>query len=979
MIFRFANPWLLLLLAGLLPMIVWTGARLSLLTRFRRTLIVGTRLLILTLLVLALARIQRVRSSDTLDVYFALDGSDSIPEAQKREQMVFLQNELKKMSPRDRSGILVFGRFPTIEEIPSYPLRVEKLLSEPDRSGTDVGEALRLAMAALTGENKKRIVLISDGNENEGAAIEAAKSAAAHRIPVDVVPIAYEYRNDVIVESISADSRVHVNEPFDVKIFVRSDEASPARLHVFCDNQLLNSQDVRLEADKKNVFVLTSRVAKAGFHTFRVQVESPTDHNLANNEGNTFTFAAGPPRILFVDGDPPDQNQLVPVLQSEKIEVDYANVAGLPEDLGTLQNYDSVILSNVGADEVGERRMKVIEAAVHELGVGLVMIGGPNSFGAGGYQDTPVERALPVSMEVSHKRVLPRGALVVILHTCEIPEGNFWAREISLAALDVMSSRDLMGLLYFGVPSGRGPASGWGEQWLFPVQEVGDKSEMRSLIKQCQPGDMPSMATTIQMAFNALSTCNASVKHIVIITDGDPQAPSQALLQTIADSKITLSTVGISPHNPSDMQKLEAMAFICGGTPYVVKDFKALPQIFIKEASVIRKPLLCEEPFKPIQKYSPILAGIAEGEMPELKGYVCSTPKALADVAVISDKDDPVLAHWQYGVGKAVAFTSDAQTRWAAQWTQWNKFAKFWAQVVRWTLRGQMSQNLQMHTEVADGKGHVVIDAVDAQGNFVNLLDFEGDVISPKIDRQPLPFKQTGPGRYEATFPVEAAGSYMVTARSSGSEGASGLIAGGLAMSYSPEYKNPRSNEALLRQIASVTGGREVPLRGNTLDLFDHNLPSGSKPEPLWPGALALAILLVPMDVFFRRVMIDWRDLARAWGVASGWVVAQVKPLFARRPVKREEAMDALLQVKEKVREQTTTRAPSEAFLEALHRAKKEAQAGVLGQSEEKPVGPRPVVVRKSEKEELRKPKAPAETFTSQLLEAKKRARRGKS
>ena len=422
--------------------------------------------------------------------------------------------------------------------------------------------------------------------------------------------------------------------------------------------------------------------------------------------------------------------------------------------------------------------------------------------------------------------------------------------------------------------------------------------------------------------------------------------------------------------------------------------FLSCPKIFIKEASLVRKPLLCEEPFTPRQKsYSPILAGIPEAAMPMLKGYVCSTPKALADVPMVSDKDDPVLAHWQYGVGKSVAFTSDAQARWAAEWLGWDRFAKFWTQLVRWTLRGQLSQDFQMHTEIDEGTGHVVVDAVDVQGNFINFLEFQGSVISPDLERRPLTLRQTGPGRYEATFEVGESGGYLVSARTSGSEGAGGLITGGLALSYSPEYKNVRSNEALLRQVKDITGGRLVSLGGPPVDLFDHDLPSGSKPEPLWPRALALAILLVPVDVFFRRVMIDWRDVARAWAVAYGWAQTQARQLLVRRPREREEALEALLQVKEKVRESQSwpkgrrpaspPRPPSETFLEALERAKQRADGDVLEQSDIATAEPKPVVVRKSEKEELRKPRVPAETGQSRaatpaldrLLKAKKRAR----
>jgi uncharacterized membrane protein/5S rRNA maturation endonuclease (ribonuclease M5) len=982
---EFGQPWILLLLVVLVPFIVWTGLRLRLVTAFRRALIIGTRLLVVTLLVLALARIHFVKLSNELDVFFVIDGSESVPEAQRREALGVVQSQVKKMRQADRAGIAVFGRNALIEEIPAQKLKPVKLLSEPDRKGTDIGEALRLAMTALAGQHMKRVVLLSDGNENEGAAIEAAESARAHQIPIDVYPLRYKYKNDVIVESVVVDSRVHEDEPFDVKIFVRSDQAAPARITVLRDNRPMSTEDVKLEPGKKNTFVLASQVDEPGFHTYRVQVDSPGDNNLENNQGYAFTYAAGPPRILFVDGNPPDQNKLVPVLQSEKITVDYVDALGLPDQLGALQSYDTIILSNVGADEVGEKRMKAIEQAVHELGVGFIMIGGEKSFGAGGYQDTPVERALPVSMDVSHKKILPRGALVIILHTCEIGNGNSWAREIALAALKVMSAKDLMGVLFFGIGADVTGAqtTGYGEQWLFPLAEVGNKTRMQSLIRNCSPGDMPSMDNTVKMAYDALVKCRASVKHCVLITDGDPaHANMQTILQQMKAAKITLSTVGISPHNPGDVQVLQAMAQYTGGNYYPVTNPNKLPEIFIKEATLVKKPLIFEEDFTPkYRSYTPILAGVG-AELPMLKGYVCTSRKSLADVPVVSEKDDPVLAQWQYGVGKSVAFTSDAQARWAAPWLGWDKYAKFWTQAVRWTLRGQLSQNLQMQTEVVDGVGHVVIDAVDPDGNYINRVPFEGSVIDPSLEPpQPLKFRQTGPGRYEATFPVNGTGSFLVTARTQDEAvGGNGLIAGGLAIPYSPEYKDGQSNEALLRRVASISGGRYIEQANSRVNVFDHNLPSGSRPEPRWPLALALAILLVPIDVFFRRVMIDWRDVRRAWAAAAEWVRFNIRPIFTQKPrPERDEAMSALLQAKEKAREQAApkAKAPSAEFLDSLQRAKGSVESGILEEAEEKQPGkPEPVVVRKSEKDELRgKPKAPAESFTGSLLEAKKRAR----
>lgn len=990
--FQFGNPNLLLLLVVLVPFVVWLGRRLSLVTRFRRALIVTTRIVIIFLLVLTLAQIQYVKSSDVLDVYFVIDGSDSVPESERARTLKFVGEKTQRMRTRDRAGIAVFGGDAVIEEIPSPRLQVEKLLSQPIREATNIGEAIRLAMAALPGEHKRRIVLASDGNENAGSAIEAAKSARAHGIPIDVFPMRYEYENDIVVEGVVVDSRVHVDEPFDLKVFVRSNRDTKADMSISLDGKLLSNQPIQLEAGKKNAFVLNAEVAESEFHTYRVSIDVGDDNNLANNQGYAFTYAGGPPKVLYVEGesDPPEGGSpIIPYLQSEKISVHQAVPDALPYDPGALQGYSSVILANVSAGELGEARMKALEQAVHELGIGLIMVGGDNTFGAGGFQDSPVEKALPVRMDVPHKKVLPKGALVIVLHTCEIAQGNTWSQKIALAALDVMSSRDLMGILYFGVPSGVGmgvPTTTWGEQWLYTLQEVGNKVRMRSLIKSCVPGDMPSMDKTLQMAHGALASCSASVKHIVLISDGDPQPPTKALLDQMKASNITVSTVCISPHTPTSAGILKDIALYTGGTPYLVNNPNQLPQIFIKEASLVRKPLLCEETFTPQQKaFSQVLAGIFGQPIPDLHGYVASTPKALADVPLITHKDDPLLAHWQYGVGKSVAFTSDAQAKWAAEWLGWDSFRKFWTQVVRWSLRGQLSQNYQMHTEIQDGVGHVVIDAVDPKGDFINFLDFQGGLVKPDLEREPLAFKQTGPGRYEASFPVGDTGSYYVSAHTGGEgEGEEpSLITGGLAIPYSPEHSESKSNEGLLRRIADISGGRYVEGEGKEFNAFDRtSLASGSQPEPFWPKTLALAILLIPVDVFFRRVMIDWRDIQRAWRAVWGWVSPRLKALAGRRSPQREEAMSALFEAKARAASKhAEPEGPSEEFIEALERAKREADRGVVDEAVAPTTSGKPAVVRKSEKEELRKPKAtqPVGSYTSRLLEAKKRARKGKS
>jgi len=448
------------------------------------------------------------------------------------------------------------------------------------------------------------------------------------------------------------------------------------------------------------------------------------------------------------------------------------NPAAMPTSLAEFQNYDALILSDVSSTDMSSDQLKSVEALVRDLGIGLVMIGGPNSFGAGGFLDTPVERALPVTMDIKQRKLLPRGALVLILHTCEIPNGNAWAREIALASLNVLSAQDLMGALAY---------SGRGEGWIYDLEPVGDKAMMRRQIRRASSmiGDMPAVGPTLLMAYTALKNADAAVKRVIIISDGDPAAPTAALLQSLAAEKIAVSTVCIAPHSPNDQGMLQWVARQTGGQYYYVTNPNNLPQIFTKEASVVKRGLLVEQPFDPQPLHgSELLGGFADGQLPQLRGYVVTSPKDSATIPLVSHEDDPVLAHWRYGLGKSVAFTSDVTNRWAADWLGWDGFNRFWAQTVRWAVREISPTNFRVNTVARGGKGYVRIDAVDDEGKFVNFLRPKGVVTGPgpKFDRRDLELVQTGPGIYESTFPLDQRGVYMVNLTYVRPDGSQGMI-----------------------------------------------------------------------------------------------------------------------------------------------------------------------------------------------------------
>jgi len=617
-----------------------------------------------------------------------------------------------------------------------------------------------------------------------------------------------------------------------------------------------------------------------------------------------------------------------------------------------------VILSNVPAANLGEDGMRAMELAVKDWGVGLVMVGGENAFGPGGYQGSPVERALPVAMEIKERRVMPSGALVVVLHTCEIARGNFWAQQIALAALRVLSASDEYGVIYYS-PMGA-------ESWLFPLQRVGSKSALAALISGVQPGDMPSFIQSLQMAHTALKKSNASIKHVVIISDGDPAYPSDnAVLSMVAD-KITISTVGINPHDQQCSVRLAYVASIGRGRYYEPQNPNMLPQIFIKEAATVRRSQIFEEPFVPRQVLaSETLKGIAATEYPSLRGYVVTTPKALSEVPLVTHHNDPLLAHWQYGLGRAVAFTSDAKARWAADWVAWAKFQQFWAQLVRWTSRNVAPTGLRARTSVENDRVRVVVDAVDQAGRFMNNIRFTGTLITPDQKEVPVAVRQTGPGRYEANFDAGEAGAHYLGLRYTDEKGQAALHTQGLVVPYSAEYRELKANEGLLRRLAEASDGRVLT---GEMDVFARTFAASPRISEAFPLLLLLAILLVPADVFVRRVFVDYRAVWVRVAAAAAWLplIGQARRRLAGQPTH----VSALLSRKELTREQLA------------QRGRKFEVTGEVQVSEPtlapRPGQARPVIELTQRPDVAEEEPAVAradETFTGRLLRAKQKAR----
>jgi uncharacterized membrane protein/Mg-chelatase subunit ChlD len=892
------NPWWLLLIPMIVPPLIWMSYRsLAGLGPMRRALAILFRTAVLTLIILALAELQSVRRSDRLTTMFLVDASNSMPKEQQKAALNYVSEASKKRRRDDLAGVVVFGREPRVE-VPPAPSELNLLGIETtiDAENTDLGAAVKLALAAFPEDTARRIVVISDGNENRGNLLEQALIAKQLGVQVDVLPVEYFYDREVLVEKVMIPPDVKKGEKVNINVVIRASEPTRGTLQIFqkSDNATApapgSEQPAPVELQRGvNVMTLQQLITEPNFYTFTAQFnpeQGSGDSRAINNVAQGFTHARGKAQVLLIEGIQGEHAELIKALREKEIEVKVltapridgsGGVGGdpLPIDLAQLQPFDSVILANVPKEAFTETQHQLLASNCHEMGAGLVMIGGPDSFGAGGWMNTPVEKALPVDMQIKALKVQGIGAMVLIMHASEIPEGNYWQKVVAKEAIKSLSSYDFAGMLHW---EGQ-------EAWLFTLRSIGTgRGSMLRAIDRMTPGDMPDFDPSLQMGMKGLNSVkDAMSKHIVIISDGDPTPPSSRVISQLVASKVTVTAVLTAAHgnDPGAMSIMRNLAVRTKGRFYNVTNPRALPRIYQKEARSISRPLIFEQspPWLPKVNYpitEPIM-GLGE-QFPAIGGLVLTSPKEneLVEIPLVSPlpagQVNPLLAHWTYGLGRSVAFTSDAGRRWAKTWPDWSSFAAFWSQVIRWSMRPADRGNLTLNVRREEGRIKVVVDALDKSNQFLNFLGIQGYVVKPDLTHSAIELVQTAPGRYEATIEnADASGNYFVNLGYKGQDNVQGTISSGVSVPYSDEYRELRSNPTTLDNLATLTDGQSVSWKilpdgrvdlPHTVGSADHfrrdpSLIIPSSFAALWPSLLWLAACLFLGDVAVRRIAID--------------------------------------------------------------------------------------------------------------------------
>ncbi len=883
---EFAHPiWLIL--AAALPLVAYLGWPRHAATRRRDGLSLAMRIVLLSAIILALSGFSLPRRSAGLDVVFVLDWSDSLPAAAKSEALAFVQQALEAAQPDDRTALVVFGQDALVERSLSTETKLDAIHSLPITSHTDLEEALRLAMSLLPPNNARRIVVLTDGAYTTGEPEEIA--ALVRAAGIDLRFVCYPFgqvsdprlcrapaneQPDAALLSARLPASVHYGEAFHLEVRIQANTAISGTLEVR-DHQgnLLYGEPYTARAGVHSLDIPLPAQSESGLHAFTVEfLPTERDFYVQNNRQSAYTTVLGVPRLLVVapavgetlpfgeEIRPDEAAPLIAALQENDLQVTHILPQALPASLAELSGYSAIILVDVPAAQLSQRQMQTVQRYVRDLGGGLIAIGGPTSFGVGGYYRTPLESTLPVDMQIKDEQRRPKlGIVYIIDHSGSMMENSGGATKLNLAkeaairSIDLLMPGDQVGVIAFDDSA----------SWVVPMQTLDDPAGIQSTVSHIGGGGGTDIYAGLQAMSNVLPGVDAQIKHVILLTDGgaDPTGIPEMVRRLYEQEGITLTTIGVG-HDATPA--LRDWAVIGGGRYHLVLDPSTLPAIFTTETALVTRSYIEEGTFVPTRLTdSPLLPG---GGLPPLYGYVATEAKRSAQVILQSEKEDPILVWWRYGLGKSLAFTSDASGRWGRDWVAWDGYAFFWSQAARAILNTPQTEALQTGVQNDGETAHLTVLASTPEGQPMNGYDLQATLLPPDGptagQAYTLTLTQTASGRYEGDFIPQAGGVYLIHVRARTPEGEETVATTAWAYSYPAEYRPQSAGDRLVRLLATL-----APQATSTLLLttparaFSHDLPAPVSTPSWWQTLLALAVILLPLEVAVRRLVIGKEEI----------------------------------------------------------------------------------------------------------------------
>lgn len=858
--FDFQSPLFLLLLA-IIPIFYIIQLRTKVIaSKWRKRTTFLLRCAALLCVILALANLQHTHREQRLAVAFLLDTSDSIDQTQREIAINKINSAIAELKPTDRFGVIGFAREASVliemGDVQGQPMLATDLMElSTEGDSTDILTVLKRALTLLPDNYHRRIVLFTDGIHNNGnsAIIEYLPLLVASDVEILTVPLS-PVTDAVQVQELQLPNKIRKGQSFTMQAIVETDGSiSTVSATLFHNDIPITDIEFDLEEGKNVLTLPTQQVWEDRLHTYQLKLNI-NDEILENNQAYGVIQTQDKPNLLYVESDLEYADSLKEVLEENGFAVHIIPTTEIPTELVTLQHYEGLILSNVSSDSLSSEQLDVLETYIRDVGHGLVAIGGDRAYGVGGWTDTALERILPVEMTPRERQ--ESVALVFVIDTSGSmanyagPQKKIeLAIEAVRAGIRNMEDEDQAAILGFDV-SKRSIAS-----------LTNDHDTLIDAVGRLKPtGGTTAMGSAIQEAGRILKNADAKRKHVILLSDVKSGEDRSGFIETateVIDSGIGITVIGIGDADTKLLQEIEDAGV---GRSVHVKNVQELPEVLM-DAVRETQSYIVQEQFQPkiINRTTPILDGI--DTVPFLYGYVATAEKTAAQVFITSHKDEPVLAGWNYGLGKSIAWTSDIKPAWSKEWVSWSRFGKFWGQVVNWVLPTEgIGTDFDLIVSSRNGSGHVVIDTQNASS-----ASYTVQVAAPNGTSQSVEMQQESATRYSGTFQMNDGGSYIVTAKKKGDVQKRTET---LSLSYPAEYANFDVNDDLLKVLSESTGGTYEP----TISQITN--PEGTPVESrksLSHTLLIIAIVLFVLEMILRR-----------FSVASGYLT-ELRTQFRRQ------------------------------------------------------------------------------------------------
>lgn len=817
-------------------------------TRSRKIGAVIVRLGVVALVLCALFDVHISRKSNQITTIFVVDCSDSMKDVIAEEES-FVQQAIAAMPKGNSAGIVTFGSDAQIEQFVSDKKAFTNISSHVNARATNLEQAVSTAIALFPDESAKRLVLLTDGAQNEGDISNLVPSFAGTDIELKVAKFESSIADEVYVSDVRLPEKISEGDSFRVYVDIYSTGATEAVVSLYSGRTLKAQKDVILQKGS-NQLVFADQGVETGLKSYRVTVDAKQDTVSLNNMYSAFTTVSTAPRLLVVEGTRDESLAFQSLLDACNYSFDVVTPSGVPGNVSDMLRYQSVILVDVYADDLREGFMETLRTYVKDYAGGQAVLGGKDSYALGNYRSTALEELLPVNVDLIGEKQVPKLAMVMVIdHSGSMSSSSTdrggatcmdVAKQAAVNALDSLRIIDEVGVLAFDDSY----------TWVVPLQTAEDTAKIAGQIGTITSDGGTSIYPAVDAAAEALLASDAGLKHIILLTDGqDGYGAYDPLLEKLNENGITLSSVAIG--SGADTKLLEGLASRGGGRYYYSDAGTSLPRIFAQEVFLSAQSYLINEEFFPVITSShEILSGVFDEGCPSLLGYIATSPKATANILMETHRADPLLAIWQCGLGRTVAWTSDGSGEWTGNFSGWDNYAALWRNLLDWTITDAEPGSDSI--SIAQ-KGNSAVITYDTQ-SYSAATEVAVLVTDEEGNQQELLLTAIAPGRFEATLPLGQTGVYSVSLRNYEGDTLVKYINTATAVQYSQEYRFDKVSGDLDAFIGKVSG-RVI---GQVYEVYDTQLNGAVKRMDLRVWFLLAAALVFLLDILLRRMHMDW-------------------------------------------------------------------------------------------------------------------------